>query len=842
MARKHSSKTATQEAIKNSEPRVISYRNWQGVNYVDAPLTWEPLETATGKTRQTDLPNNFLMVQNNLETSEAGGLETRMDSKLISDYYTLDHYYREEGGAAWETSNVKTTFTGVAVMYKRWLIAAARIPLQELRPSFTHDTDILLCKDLVRNTDWILINLISSQDAGESYIYSSDRTSDFYIEEINTFAGYLIVGGRIPGGSAELLIAKISNSEATLNIKGYNQIDRAYNAVNKVCGVNYVNNPSNNEFILTVKGMQGREQLPSEEDDDGSTPVRIQVCRVYTTVFGSTLAGTSASSPQYKEMYVEYSPALWNTKRYINIRSGVSTSGDQPPLPNPYGDSSINLNGPINGVDLYARENENTDWVFIGHANIRKVTRNNVEKYEWSYNWYGAMADLSHWKNSSLSLPEENTSSAVNATNFSYHDSRLYFWSSASQQYRLWIGGSPGNELSVARGLGGAWVDIESGSGYEIKGTEKWKTASGANIITIMCGHRNTNKVKRFNLVETNLTLSNEVQYKSYMYEEVSNVTGCNSRWGHGVFEDGLYSITRYGLMLVTMASEYNSQMKNQKISGVIDPIFTERIGARLRDSRMVYIDGIIYIALSEEENHSSTPTSLDNVLLCYDIGKKAWYTFTHDETLNLNSGSDPDHILGILPIDSDERAEGLGVITENQIRMYPTTGIQSASVPAFQIIMETGELIPRMPTQAFWYVQQLEFRFDYFIGDPDDPATVLIEGVDYYGRQFTIEKKLNKNGRRWQTVNENGRTGEQRAYIEHVRIDKMVESLRIRIKGKARFRLTHFNAKVYQQSDTIGTPYGFDARDTYKNRKGQDHVIHHYIDDYNNLRRAVIA
>ena len=215
----------------------------------------------------------------------------------------------------------------------------------------------------------------------------------------------------------------------------------------------------------------------------------------------------------------------------------------------------------------------------------------------------------------------------------------------------------------------------------------------------------------------------------------------------------------------------------------------------------------------------------------------KSWYTWTHDQTLNQEIGSDPDHILHIFPVDSDEFTEGLGAVTETEVRLYPTTGVQDDNVPAFQIIMETGELMPRQPVQAFWYIQQLEFRFDYFVGNPEEPATILIEGVDYYGRQFKIEKKLNIKSR-----GHHGLEHEQRNYIEWIRIEKLVESLRIRIKGKARFRLSHINAKMYQQADTIGTPYGFDARDTYYDRHGDDHEIHHYIDDYNNLRRAVIS
>ena len=108
MAKKNSSKTATEKAIQSSEPRVMTYRGWKGVNLVDAPLTWNPLESGPNKFRQTDLPDNYLMVQNNLNTSDTMGVETRQDSVKIANV----------------PSNFK--FTGVAIVYKRWVFCVAR--------------------------------------------------------------------------------------------------------------------------------------------------------------------------------------------------------------------------------------------------------------------------------------------------------------------------------------------------------------------------------------------------------------------------------------------------------------------------------------------------------------------------------------------------------------------------------------------------------------------------------------------------------------------------------------------------------------------------------------------
>ena len=798
MAKKNSSKTATEKSIQASEPRVLSYRGWKGVNFVDAPLTWNPLQSGVDTFRQTDLPDNFLMVQNNLVTTDTLGIETRQDSLDIGDV-----------PSGWR-------FTGVSAVFKHWLFCVVRNSGADGNRSFNEH---IIYRDLKSSstTAWTTISLGISGVSGTPANYS--------IEEIGFFEGNLVATLRhfTSAGVADeglLTLAKVETNEADtmISINGMDWNTYKESRTNVVVDTPKIADPTRT-LKLTAKGMK------SSASASDSTPIRVEVCYCYTNRLGSTLTNAD-SDPTTPDRYVttiytELSPALWTSKKYLEIKpqGGV--------------DPNIVAGTSIDGIDFYARDTENIDWVFAGHIDINPSKAN---AGAWVYNWYGNMTDITQWTTSQLMVPSENTTHGPDASHFSCHDSRIYYWGMPSKPYRLWIGGNPGSEFSIARGLGGAWVDIEPGSGYDIKGTAKWKTTSGANIVTIMCGNRNTTKVKRFNLVETNLTLTNEVAYKSYMYEEVSNVVGCNSRWGYGVFTDGLYSLNRYGLMLTTMAMEYNAQMKNQKMSDVIDPIFTERLGKRLRDGRLVCINDIIYIALSEDEAHGDEPIALDNVVLCYDMNLQAWYTWTHDEHYGAR-GSDPDKILHILAIDSDEFTEGLGAITETQVRLYPVTGTQDPTVPQFQVIMETGELMPRQPVQAFWYIQQLEFRFDYFIGDPDNPATILIEGVDYYGRQFTIEKKLNIKSRGY-----HGLEGEQRSYIEWIRIDKIVESMRIRLKGKARFRLTHINCKAYQQADTIGTPYGFDAYDTYRNRKGGDTQIHHYINDYNNLRRAVVS
>lgn len=796
MAKKNSSKTATEKAISSSEPRVLSFKGWQGVNFVDSPLTWEPLESPSPqKFNQTDLPANFFMVQNNLNTTPTLGVETRMDSIEIADV---------PEGFKW---------TGIATIYKHWVFLVARSTASSWYERIYY-RDLL-----VPESSWTALNL---------RVGSTDSPTLYEIAEIGFFEGNMVATVRNyndnpDSGLLALASVSVNEAETTITIKGMDWSTHTATLTDTIVDTPKISPTTDRPGVTPVITAVGQSSGNSVSD---STPVRVEVKYCYTNRLGSTLTQTDANCAT---KYVEYSPTLWTTGRYVRIT--------------PSGGDSV-AHETVDGIDFYGRDTENLDWVFIGHIN---VTPAQVTNGSWSYNWYGNMTDISQWLTSQLMVPTDNTTHGPDASHFDTHDSRMYFWGMPSKPYRLWIGGNPGSEFSIARGLGGAWVDIEPGSGYDVMGTAKWKTTSGSNIVTIMCGNRNTTKIKRFNLVETNLTLTNEVAYKSYMYEEVSNVVGCNSRYGYGVYTDGLYALNRYGLMLTTMAAEYNNQMKNQKVSDAIDPIFTERIGKRLRDGRMVCINEVIYIALSEDEDGwSGGVVGLDNVILCYDIGLKAWYTWTHDQTLDKEYGGgtdkDPDKILHIFAIDSDEYREGLGVITDTELRLYPVTGVQDPNVPLFQVLLESGELTPRMPKQAFWYVQQLELRFDYYVGDPEDPATVLVEGVDYYGRYFKVEKKLNYKQRTWQDVNDNAQIGERRNHVEWIRVDKLVESFRVRIKGKARFRLTHVNANVYQQSDTIGTPYGFDAHDDGVDSRGKQFEIHHYIDDYNNLRRAVVS
>ena len=779
MALKHSSKTATEKSLQAANPRVQVFDKWAGVNFKDAPLGWEYSEPGKFYAHhQTDLQFNNFVIQNNLVTDMSDSVSTRFDSQVVALAPT-------NNGHDWK-------FTGVAYLYRHWLFAACR----------HDDVEEIFYKDIntADKRDWYMLPRFVTV-AG----YPSGIRIQNEVYEIGSYENMLIAlcekpyePDPDPTGISNSIVhtCGIAYDEDSDRIRINGQYDRSQDVMASEC---FVPNPSTAPTIEAV-GWANDEvfypSTPGETPPEGSKAiVRLTFVYTYTNMWGAT-----TQSP-YSVIWVSEDPYSFTSSRYIRLR------GDQTP--------DIG----INGVDIWVNMDENQNYVLATHIESRPESSN------WVCSWFGAMTNTDVYSTSSRTLPQENTTYGPSARHFEHIDSRLYWWGDPSRPYRLLIGGNVGNEMSIARSQGGGWVDIEPGSGFVIQGVCKWKTASGANIVTMLCGHPNTNQVRRFNLVEMTSTFTNEIQVKGWQYEEVSNVVGCNSRWGFGVFADGLYSISRYGLMLTTMAMEYNNQMRNQKVSEVIDPIFTERLGHRLNDARLVHIDGIIYIILSED-NSENEPQNLDRVILCYDTGKKAWYTFTHDGSDGL--------LLHAMAIDSERHTEGLGIISENAVTLYPTTGIQDTTPPDFDILLETGELCSRIPMQAPYYVEQLEFRFDHFIGK----CECEIEGVDYYGRKFKIFKKFGQG-----TADDPAPTDpEHRTYVEWIRVQKTVEFFRIRIKGPARFRLTHIIAKAYLYNNLIGMPYGFDAKDTFINRHGDEEPIHHYISDYNNLRRAIIA
>lgn len=707
MARKKKS-TATKTAIQSSEPRVTSLRQWAGINIVEKYPNWNPLETQFAQSNQSDLADNFLVVQNNCLCTLSKAIETRDDDVLVA------------------TAPDGIEFTGVACLQQDNLICA-----------FSDGS--------------IRVHVLGDPVDSWSQIPVTDPDGDGEAAKSWTEIGYYADTLICLSDEAECFIGALGTM-ATEGVRSYPLISEPTEAP-----------------TLSPQGSLATGDVS-----------RVQVCYVYTNVFGSTMRSPIST------IYTNSSPVEWSAAQYLRV-SGTAPTGMS-----------------ITGVDVYFTMDDNTEFAFAGHVTLE-------DGGEWAYNWLGALADTSQWTNVSLDIPTENTTKGVNARHLTHIDGRLYFWG-GDLEYRLYIGGNPGNELSVARGVGGAFVDIEPGTGTSVECVLKHKTYSAASIITVLCGNPNTEQIKRFNLLETNVTVTNEISSKGYMTEEVSNVVGCNSRWGAGVFEDGLYAVNRYGLALTTHAMEYNNQLRVGWVSDQIKPIFTDRLGNRLNNARLVYVDGLVHLVLGEKDSDN-----LDPVIFVYDIGAKAWWTYTY--------GTD-EKILHVMAIDSQDFEEGCGVITPTRFALIPTTGPKMDTAPNFGTsYLETGELSARLPPNETMWLEQLELDFDYFVGE----AKIVVTGVDYYGRRFEVTK----------TVTYDSMVTNLQVWL---RVGMLVRTYHLSLKGPARFRLYQILQKTYSQSSRINLVYGLDAYSEVRNHYDDTGLDHHEIDSYNNLYKAIVT
>ncbi|MCF0114532.1 MAG: hypothetical protein HUJ56_04205, partial [Erysipelotrichaceae bacterium] len=403
------------------------------------------------------------------------------------------------------------------------------------------------------------------------------------------------------------------------------------------------------------------------------------VCRIsffitYTNKFGTTSRFFSDTGQQVPVStgYYDKGPEEWYSGCYLTL-NGI---------------------GPANvGVDVYRCINDASEYGYCGHSET------DANGY-WSYNWLGAMADTSTWTTAHLTPPNTNTTKGVNATHFKSHDGKLFYWGDPDYPYRLYWGGNAGNEMSCAIGYGGGFVDIDPGSGLIVNGTEKFKTYNGASIVTVLCGNPNTGRVKRFNLLDTETSISSELSIRGYMTEEVTNVVGCLSSYGHGVFEDGLYCITRDGLALTTQAEERNNQLQVHWVSDAISPVFDSFKATSFEDTRLLHIKDTLYLLFPNEINYpyesaESRAWGLNRILFCYRIDQKAWYTYSFD-SLDLYPNA---KLSNVIEIDFEDFTQGLCFVEATQMTLLPhyaggsdLTSDEGVNIN-FTTLLESGEL-----------------------------------------------------------------------------------------------------------------------------------------------------
>lgn len=528
---------------------------------------------------------------------------------------------------------------------------------------------------------------------------------------------------------------------------------------------------------LTGKGTLRISMTYSED-----YPFRIEIAHTYVNKYGPT-----AISPN-TVFYANHPVSEWHAGCYLRI-DGVIPSGYA-----------------IKAVELYYATDNAMDMIFLGRRDVTSSATT------WAYNWFGYVDATSMWPTANLVPPNQNYTKGVHASRVKDIDGRLYFWGDSSNGQRLYIGGNPGNLLSISPGTGGGFVDVEPGTGQVVRHVCKYKTQSGNSIVTMLCSSPNTKKDQRYNLVEDTISLSNEQSMRSWQAEQVAGAIGCKSYDGALVCEDGLYSVSRYGLALTTMTMEYNSQIRTNYVSDAIKPVFTDAVDkeTRLSHSMLIELDGIIYMALgtgSDEEGN------LDNVLFCYDIDLKAWWTYTLDVDLP---------ILGLFHVDWQGQREGIGIVTRSGIYMLPTTVDDDWSVNAnHSFLVESACLSTQMPQQGCQYLSQLEFHFDRIVGD----MRIEVRMVDMFGRNLKVVKNVSESTQLFD-------------HVVHMRIDQRVMSYVITMTGTARFRMTHFIARVYTLSNKIGQVWGFD--DSISHRFSGS--VHPTFKCYNDIRKAIFT
>lgn len=511
-------------------------------------------------------------------------------------------------------------------------------------------------------------------------------------------------------------------------------------------------------------------------------PFRITISYTFVNKYGPTDISPNTV------FYASAPVSEWHAGCFLQIKGAI---------PQGYG---------IKAIEMYYTADNAMDPLFLGRKDVAEGDTT------WTYNWYGYIDATSMWPIANLTVPTENYTRGVRASKSCNIDGRLYFWGDSEEPQRLYIGGNPGNLLSVSPGTGGGFVDIEPGTGQEVRHVCKYKTQSGNSIVTMLCDSPNSHKEQRFNLIEDTVSLSNEQSMRSWNAEQVAGAVGCKSYDGAVVCQDGIYSVSRYGLALTTMTMEYNSQIRTSYVSDAIKPVFTDEadVETRLSNAMLLELDGIIYMALgmsSDEEGR------LDNVLFCYDIDLKAWWTYTLDVDLP---------ILRLFHVDWQGQREGIGIVTPSHIYMLPTTVSDDGNtLPNHPFLIETAQLSTQIPQQGWHYLSQLEFHFDHFIGE----ATIRVKMIDMFGRKLEVKKVVSSDTELYD-------------YVVHMRIDQRTMSYVIIMEGTARFRLTHFLARVYTLSNKIGQVWGFD--DSISHRSAGS--VHPTFKCYNDVRKAIFT
>lgn len=729
----------------NSEPRQQVFTGFGGCNFELSPNEFQNIvETPDSYERQSDLQMNYVVIQNNAGIASNKTIETR--ENLVTLFESDDGY----------------TFRDACILIKNKLFVALS------------NGDLAVHSILESGPGEKMTGRVGVINNNEA-IGSNFKFTDFeYIDN---------------------KLVAMSSYKNTSNVTRYRMYTGDETLISNARHINKPPITGDHGIALMRKGnlvIDTNATAPTE-----TCPYRITIEYSFVNKYGPTQVSDA------RTFYASKPVNEWNSKAFLQLNGHF-----------PYWDT-IGDTGVI-AVEIYYTEGNRSTFNFAGRYDIKSSDypdRSSSEFHDvteiwgdWTFNWYGDLDSTYDYPVANLLPPDQNFTDGVQATRIKAIDSRLYFWGGSKPQ-RLWIGGNSGNLFSVSPGTGGGFVDIEPGTGKQIRFVDKYKTQSGNSIVTMLCDSDNSSQEQRYNLVENNISLSNDQSMKSWQSEQVAGSVGCKSYHGAVVCEDGLYSISRYGLALTTMTMEYNSQIRTTYVSDPIKPVFTNPNETMLNNSVLFELDGIIYMALGKDGE------SLHNMIFCYDIDLKAWWTVTLDTT---------EKILNMFKVDYEGYQEGIGIITPTHIYMLPTTKnkFNETDSADFDFLIHTGELSTQQPQQGWQHLSQVEFRFDYFKGD----MTAELIGIDQFGRKVHTVKNISHENMVYNLA-------------EYMRVDLKLQSYQIRLSGRARFRLTHWISKLYVLSSKQGIVWGFDDRQSFRSSGN----IHPTFKDYNDIEKAII-
>lgn len=739
----------------NSEPRIQVFKGFNGMDFEHSP-SLELNDNWRSDSSQEDLIMTKVAFQNNVSVTNNLTLETtpdliKMGISIPSSF--ISSYCSSHG---WSSSDAYHVLTGPACLVGSYLFLAFGLYIPGSGTTTLHE------------------GFVGKVRLGSSSVMSVIEFTNNDFEAPGTITHIYWAQERLVVLDSK---GQVWRSVAPVHVT---EDDDPGSMVTRMYGAIRIADPAS----MAMSNIATHGQLKFSASYSDSYPYRISLAYCIDTMFGPT----KASKPLV--LYSNIEVAEWNESNYVTVTIPITQS-----KVSEFGAAAVSLYYTVD--DAYE---------------LQFAQRAEIATNKATIDWYGYLTDTTMWTIANLDAPTSNYTMGPTAQYCTMIDGRLYFWGGSSTgivskddlapDYRIVIGGNPGNLFSSSPATGGGFVDIEPGTGKFVNSIVKYKTQSGSNIVTALCGSRQSQEELRYNLVSSTVSLSQENSTNSWVAEHVSGSVGCRGPLGALVCEDGLYTVNRYGLALTTMTMEYNNQIRTTYVSDPIKPVFLADEQFDKMHEYLIHCDGVIYYGRA----YKNVPEYDDrSVVFCYDVNVKAWWSITV-----------PAIAYNAIHIDSKKHAEGIGFICNNDVYVFPTTMQTSdyGSIEPLGSVVETANLSTTQPNHGYHNLTQIEFDFDYFKG------TMLIEviGIDIFGRRVTVKKIVSKDASVY-------------GLEVYMRIDLKLKEYKIRMSGDCEYRLTCIQSKLYVLPSKVGIVWGFDDNKGYRTEGDIQAVFKSYND-----------